>query len=604
MGEVFIYMLWYTPIIMCGVVGIIQNNKQGVKINVNIVNDMLSILKERGPDDSGVFSCKKCILGQTRLSIVDLETGHQPMEDTETGNAITYNGEIYNYKELRDDLIKQGHKFSTNSDTEVILKLYAEYGAECVEHLDGMFAFVIWNEKTQELIMARDRFGKKPLYYTHDNDDNLIITSEIKALFQAGVKGEIDHSAIDNYLALMYIPPWKSVYKNIYVLPPAYYATYTNGKLIQKRYWKILDKPIKNISYEDAKKHTKELLRKAVEKRMVADVEIGALLSGGVDSTLISVYAQQSSRSPLKTFSIGYAGHEDETPYAKEASDKIGAEHHTLQVTSNLMDDLEKVIEYMDEPHADSSNFPQHIISELASSKVKVALSGDGADELFMGYGWHSKYWNVRKIVRIKNALFSNQFKEHLKNISVFRKSDRKKLWKDTSFVNDDIQGEAVESVKKNDIKKINLFDLTTYLPGQLLTKIDRTSMMHSLEIRSPFLDYKLAEYVYNLPLKYKMNKRMGKIILKDILSEIMPKEFVYRRKQGFGAPIVEWLKTDEMKVYVHKTFDNTALIYSFLKKDRVIELINRFYSFNDESVHYQIWTLLCLEIWMKSHNK
>ena len=588
---------------MCGIIAITGQNIKEEKVSK--VSLMLDSLSKRGPDDKGTLSFSNCILGQTRLSIVDLETGHQPMEDIETGNAISYNGEIYNYKELRETLIKQGHKFSTNSDTEVILKLYAQYGAKCVEYLDGMFAFAIWNEKTQELFMARDRFGKKPLYYTYDNDKTLFIASEIKALFQAGIKGEIDHNAIDNYLTLMYIPPYKSIYKNIHVLPPAHYATYTDGKLTQKRYWEIPDDPIKDVSYEDAKKHTKELLKKAVEKRMVADVEIGALLSGGVDSTLASIYAQESLPRPLKTFSIGYTGHEDETPYAKTASDKIGTEHHTLQVTSSFINELEKVISYMDEPHADSSNFPQHIISELASSKVKVALSGDGADELFMGYGWHSKYWNVRKIVRIKNALFSNQFKEHLKNISVFRKNDRKKLWKDTSFINDDIQGEAVESVKKNDIKKINLFDLTNYLPGQLLTKIDRTSMMHSLEIRSPFLDYKLAEYVYNLPLKYKMNKSMGKIILKDILSETMPKEFVYRRKQGFGAPIVEWLKTDEMKTYIHKTFNDTALIYSFLKKDRIIELINRFYgSTSDESVHYQIWTLLCLEIWMKANNK
>lgn len=587
---------------MCGIIAITGKNIKEEKASK--ISLMLNSLFKRGPDDNGTLSFSNCILGQTRLSIVDLETGHQPMKDIETGNAITYNGEIYNYKELRETLIKQGHKFSTNSDTEVILKLYAEYRAECVKHLDGMFAFVIWNEETQELFMSRDRFGKKPLYYTFDTNGTFFIASEIKALFQAGIKGEIDLKAIDNYLTLMYIPPYKSVYKNIYTLPPAHYASYIDGKLTKKRYWEILDEPIKNASYEDAKKHTKELLRKAVEKRMIADVEIGALLSGGVDSTLASIYAQKLSSRPLKTFSIGYTGHEDETPYAKQASDKIGTEHYTLQVTGSFIDELEKVISYMDEPHADSSNFPQHIISELASSKVKVALSGDGADELFMGYGWHSKYFNVRKIVRIKNALFSNQFKEHLKNISVFRKNDRKKLWKDSSFVNDDIQGETVESFKKNDIKKINLFDLTNYLPGQLLTKIDRASMMHSLEIRSPFLDYKLAEYVYNLPLKYKMNKSMGKIILKDILSETMPKEFVYRRKQGFGAPVGEWLKTNEMKNYVHKMFNDTALIYSFLKKDRVIELINRFYGSNDESIHYQIWTLLCLEIWMKSHKQ
>lgn len=586
---------------MCGIIGIIGKNIQ--KTDTSKISLMLDSLSKRGPDDKGTLIFPNCILGQTRLSIIDLETGHQPMKDTKTDNTITFNGEIYNYKELRESLIKKGYTFSTNSDTEVILKAYAEYGNDCVKHLDGMFAFVIWNEKTQELFMARDRFGQKPLYYAFDAHNNFIFASEIKALFKADIKGEIDYEAIDNYLALMYIPPWKSVYKNIHTLPPAHCASLIDNNLTKKRYWSIPNEPIKNVSYEEAKKHTKMLLEKAVEKRMIADVEIGALLSGGVDSTLVSAYAGQSSQqSPLKTFSIGYEGYINEFPYAKEASDKIGTEHYTLQAKSELIGELEKVIAYMNEPHADSSNFPQHIISELASSKVKVALSGDGADELFMGYGWHSKYFNVRKIIQLKNFLFSNQFKEHLKHISVFRKNERRKLWKNSNVINDDIEGEAVKNIKKNDIKKINLFDLTTYLPGQLLTKIDRASMMHSLEIRSPFLDHKLAEYVYNLPLEYKMNKKIGKIILKDILSEIMPKEFVYRRKQGFGAPVGEWLKTDKMKRFVFEILGDTASIYDFLKKEEIIKLIDRFYRYNDDSVHYQIWTLLCLELWFRSH--
>lgn len=586
---------------MCGITALIGKIRKEETLKTSLMLDSLS---KRGPDDKGILSYSNCILGQTRLSIVDLKTGHQPMKDTIANNAITFNGEIYNYKELRENLIKEGHIFSTNSDTEVILKLYSKYGDKCVEYLDGMFAFVVWNETTNELFMARDRFGKKPLYYTFDKNKNLLIASEIKAFFQTGIKGEIDFEAIDNYLTLMYIPPWKSVYKNIHTLPPAHCASYIDGKLIKKRYWIILDAPIKNVSYEDAKKHIKKLLKKAVEKRMVADVEIGALLSGGVDSTLVSAYAQKFSTHPLKTFSVGYEEYINELPYAKEASKKIGTDYYTIQAKSDLTHELKNIIEYMDEPHADSSNFPQHLISGLASSKVKVALSGDGADELFMGYGWHSKYWNVRKIVQIKNALFSNQFKEHLKNISVFKKSERKKLWKDAGFINDDIEGECVKNAKRNDIKKINLFDLTTYLPGQLLTKIDRTSMMHSLEIRSPFLDRELAEYVYNLPLAYKMNKNRGKIILKDILLEIMPEEFVNRRKQGFGAPIDEWLKTKEMKALVYEIFDENALTYSFLKKDEITKLINKFYGCNNSNTHHKVWTLLCLELWFRVHSQ
>jgi asparagine synthase (glutamine-hydrolysing) len=250
----------------------------------------------------------------------------------------------------------------------------------------------------------------------------------------------------------------------------------------------------------------------------------------------------------------------------------------------------------MDEPNADSSNYPQHIISELAATKVKVALSGDGADELFMGYGWYWKYWNTRKVERLKNVIFSNQLKEHLKNIEVFSSSDRKKLWRDSSVVTNNIE--------KRGINTINLFDLTVYLPGQLLIKVDRTSMMHSLEIRSPFLDYKLAEFVYNLPTKYKMDRKSGKIILKDILSEIMPHDFVYRRKQGFGAPIREWLQKEDIKSFVKKTLSENKNVQNLFQEDAISEIIKDFYEKGEEKARYKIWSLLCLTLWFNSHQK
>jgi asparagine synthase (glutamine-hydrolysing) len=521
------------------------------------------------------------------------------MRDNAKPITIVFNGEIYNYKELRKELEGKKHHFATHSDTEVILKSYIEYGKDCPKHLDGMFAFTIWNEETQELFIARDRFGKKPLYYTI-NSNTLYIASEIKALEKAGIKGKIDFSAIDNYLALMYIPPWKSIYENIHVLPPAHQALFKNGKIETESYWQLQDKPF-DVSYEEAKKKIKELFNDAVRKRMVADVEIGSFLSGGVDSTLVTAYAQKFSNRPIKTFALGYEELINELPFAKEASEKIKTDHHTLQAKNNSTEELKKVIEYMDEPHSDSSDFPQHLLSELTSSKVKVALSGDGADELFLGYGWYTKYWNVQKHIQLKNALFSNPFKEHLKLISVFSKSDRKKLWKNPSFVNNDLMTREVEKMRSNGIKKINLFDLTTYLPGQLLTKIDRTGMMHSLEVRSPFLDHKLAEYVYNMPLKWKNDGTNGKIILKDILTEIMPEKFVYRRKQGFGAPVRIWLKTEEMKNVVYKNLDDKSMISGFLKEKEVKKILDDFYIRNDNEVYYKIWSLLCLELWLKT---
>ena len=586
---------------MCGIIAIAGNKAGDVK--KASLEAMLSCLSRRGPDDKGFTHFDGAIIGQTRLSIVDIAGGHQPMHDNSQPFTIVFNGEIYGYKELRVNLEKRGHKFSTGSDTEVVLKAYTEYGKDCIHHMDGMFAFAIWDEKKKELFIARDRFGKKPFYYTWIGD-TFLGASEIKTIFASGlVKGKIDPLAIDNYLQLMYIPPWKTVYSNIHTLLSAHAGIVKSGKLETWEYWQLENNPI-DISYGNAKEEIKRLFDEAVKKRMVADVEIGSLLSGGVDSTLVTAYAQKYATRPLKTFSVGYENYINELPYAEQASKKIGTDHYTLQAKSELTHELKKVIEYMDEPHADSSNLSQHLISELASSKVKVAMSGDGADELFMGYGWYWKYWNTRKIIHLKNMLFSSQFKEHLKYVAVFSKKDRSELWKNSSFLSDDIEKRSVGKIRANDAKQINFFDLTTYLPGQLLTKIDRTSMMHSLEIRSPFLDYKLAEFVYNLPQKYKVDKKSGKIILKDILCEIMPKDFVYRRKQGFGAPVKEWLQTKNIKNFVEKTLDKNSQLYRIFKKEKVLDIVNDFYQEHNDNAQYKIWSLLCLALWFDSHQK
>ena len=300
---------------------------------------------------------------------------------------------------------------------------------------------------------------------------------------------------------------------------------------------------------------------------------------------------------------MGYGDYRNELPFAEEASKKIGTDHYTLQANEGLLEALKESMAYFDEPHADSSDFPQSLLSKFARSKVKVALSGDGADELFMGYGWYQKHWHLPFHKRWRQQIFSDPFKGYLKNISIFSTEERKKLWQDKTYGSADIFTWASQD-SRDSIGKINDFDLTTYLPGQLLSKIDRMGMMHGLEVRSPFLDHKLAKFVYNLPVEFKMNKNENKIILKDILLEIMPREFVYRRKQGFGAPVKEWLKTETMKKFVMNTLGNNASIYKFLKKDVALSMINAFYQKGDDNMYYKIWSLLCLELWLKSHEK
>ncbi len=560
----------------------------------------LEALGKRGPDDRGMLEFPRATLGQTRLAIIDLSPGgHQPMKDNARNLAITFNGEIYNYKELRRTLEALGHRFSTQSDTEVILKAYQQYGDDCPVHLDGMFAFVIWDEERQELFMARDRFGKKPLYYAYTKDKELVIASEIKAILALGIVGELDPKGIDAYLTLMYLPPWRTVYKNVEVLPGAHSARFSRGTLTRRRYWELKSEPLR-ISYGDAKAEIKRLFSEAVRKRMIADVEIGAFLSGGVDSTLVTAYAQRFSSQPLKTFSLGYGSEIDELPFAAEASKAIGTDHHTLQATSDLVQELEQICTYFDEPHGDSADFPQHLVSKLAATKVKVALSGDGGDELFLGYSWYSQHWRRPLRARLKAALLSNPYKEYLKGITVFPAWMRRELWRDPGALAheelDHLVGPARDS-----LEKINLFDLTTYLPGQLLTKVDQASMMHGLEVRCPLLDHQLAELVFNLPRDYKMNQRAGKIILKDLLRELMPDSFVDRKKQGFGAPVDKWLEKAGMRAYVEAQLGRQAEIYAFLREDKVRTFVKNAYV---HGAYYQLWVLLCLEVWLKAHKR
>lgn len=585
---------------MCGIIGIVGEKKNLYDLKTE---SMLYSLRKRGPDDKGVISFPVCTLGQTRLSILDLSGGHQPMKDNTKNIAITFNGEIYNYKELKKNLEEKGHRFSTRSDTEVILKTYIEYGAECIKYLEGMFAFAIWDEDKKNLFAARDRFGEKPFYYSFDNNNNFVFASEIKTLFASGeIRGKINFAAIDSYLSLMYIPPNKTVYQNIDTLPPACLLVLKEGRLEVKKYWELKKDTI-DISYIEAKECIKNLLERSVKKMMVADVEAGTFLSGGVDSTLITYFAQKNSSFPIKTFSVGYEHYINELPYAEEASKRIGTDHYTLQAKGNMFEELNGVFNYLDEPHADSSILAQSLISNLASSKVKVALTGDGADELFFGYGWYTNQWNLSWKKDFFEKLWPRPFKKYLESTQVFNLAERKKMWKNKYFEYDYVP----HNIRLADIDptdKINLYDLTFYLPGQLLSKIDRIAMMNSLETRCPFLDRELAEFVYNLPLEFKVSKNSWKIILKDVLSDIMPKEFVYRRKQGFCAPIKKWLEEPAFKKDITEIFiKNNPFIYSFFDDVLIKKLILDFFK-NNSSNYYKIWVLYCLELWFKNHEK
>lgn len=586
---------------MCGIIALTGNKIR--EISPACIDAMLDSLSHRGPDDRGLLPFSSCILGQTRLSIIDLSGGHQPMRDNQKNIAITFNGEIYNYRELRADLEQKGHHFSTKSDTEVILKAYVQYGTDCPKYLEGMFSFALWDDDEKILLGARDRFGEKPLYYTQTESGDYLFASEIKALLASdAVKPVINKNALDIYLSLAYIPPDMTIYENISVVPPASYFILQNDSLKIEPYWKLQKKDT-SISYIDAKAETKRLLGQSVKKMMIADVEVGTLLSGGVDSTLVTYFAQAVSSFPVKTFSVGYEHYINELPFAEQVSQKFHTDHHTLQAKGDMIESLREVCGSLDEPHGDPSNFPQYLVSKFASSKVKVALTGDGADELFMGYGWYWKHHQLSWKKDFLAKMFPKPFKNFIRSIEIFTAMEKHRLFADSSAGGTAFIPEAILHAAGDDVEKINLFDLSFYLPGKLLSKVDRTAMMSSLETRCPFLDRELAEFVYSLPRNFKTDQNNGKIILKDILSDIMPHDFVYRKKQGFGAPVKVWLETAPMKKLVAETFEDNALLYEYINKEEVQELLKKFYSKEDETVYYKVWTLLCLGLWFQTRH-
>lgn len=560
---------------------------------------MLETLRQRGPDDEGLARFPRCLLGHTRLSIIDLSSGHQPMKDDQQDVVIVFNGEIYNYLQLKKELETRGHRFHTTSDTEVILKAYETFGEDCVTHLDGMFAFAIWDCGRESLFLARDRFGKKPLYYAFDKQGNLLFASEIKTLFSSGrIRGELDYGAMDNYLALRYVLPDRTIYRNVFTLLPGECATFRDGRLSKRVYWRLERRPLK-ITYDEAKEEVRRLFTEAVRKRLVGDVEVGSFLSGGIDSTLVTAYAQQLSSHPLKTFALRYGDHINELPYAEAASRRIGTDHQTLLAGEDDMESLERSLAYYDEPHAESSDFPQSLLSECASRKVKVALSGDGADEVFMGY---PRYWNFNRLP--PHARPPDPFVSFIREITIFWPEERRKLWGANGSCVTQFLDPGMLRRESNPIARINSFDLTTHLQGQYIIKIDRMSMMHSLEVRSPLLDYQLAEFAFGLPMEYKRDgNNGGKRMLKELLAEIMPAGFVSRKKQGFGAPLLRWLKSERMAKYVRATISEKACLHEFLEKQEVNRVISRFYVNGDHTYNRKVWSLLCLELWLRTHH-
>lgn len=623
---------------MCGITGFV--NKAANRIDRSILEKMNAAITHRGPDDDGFYVNENAALGMRRLSIIDVAGGRQPIHNADKTKWIVFNGEIYNYQDLRADLKRRGHKFYTNSDTEAIIHLYDEYGADCLEHLRGMFAFAIWDSEDKSLFLARDRIGKKPILYSHQSNGDLIFGSEFQALLQhPAISREVDMEAIDSYLSYLCIPAPQTAFKQIRKLEPGHWLLWKDGRIETKRYWlPDFSKKIK-ITEEEAIVETTRILRESTKLRMISEVPLGAFLSGGVDSSTIVALMAQESPQPVKTFTIGFQEEDfSELKYAKRVAEHVGAEYNEFIVRPNAMEVIPTLVEHYGEPYADSSAVPTYYVSKETRAHVTVALNGDGGDESFAGYERYAamriaeKYHRLPRVLRKTlfetpvNLLPTSELKRsrsrdakrflHAANLP---KTERYFRW--VSAFNRDLKNElyakdfaaAVSTQNASEyldrwFSKANgsgildatlLTDQMTYLPNDLLVKVDIASMANSLEARSPFLDHKVIEFAASLPESLKMQRFQTKSLLKKVAARLVPKEVVYRRKMGFGVPIAKWFRED-MKDFVRSVLlSEKSLRRGIIKPELLKRFVNE--HTNAERDHsFQLWTLLMLELWFQ----
>lgn len=618
---------------MCGIAGKLNFDTNN-HISIGELKSMTDAIIHRGPDDEGHFINKNVGLGFRRLSIIDLESGHQPLSNHDESVWITFNGEIYNYKSLRAALIDKGYKFKTHADTEVILHLYEEHGEACVSLLEGMFAFVIWDGNKKQIFGARDRFGIKPFYYYLDNE-KFVWGSEIKAITASGnIDKSINFEGLDSYFTYGYIMSELSIFKKIKKLEPSTCFTLNPSKskeLSVKKYWDINFQPDNSVSEKDWIDLLLSSLKDSVEKHMISDVPIGAFLSGGIDSSSVVALMKQFSSNPIKTFSIGFKEEKyNELIYARQVAKLYGTEHHELIVEPESVDLLPKLVKAYDEPFADSSAIPTYYLSSFTREYVKVALSGDGGDELFAGYN------SYLKMVQLKNnpanSKFTNRYifslinkalPDHMfgKGYSYLLSKNKNTIgayfcmWKDyersglynkflKGHINNSFENRKVailDSINGNFLSKMQALDMKTYLIDDILTKVDRASMMNSLEVRVPLLDHKLAELTFKIPSNFKMNEKTTKYIFKQAMKPFLPGDVFKHKKQGFAIPLKIWFK-DDLKAYTFDVLGSSKRLENWLDKDTIKQILNS-HQKGVRDYSDKIWSLLILNEWMKQNN-
>ncbi len=625
---------------MCGITGIRSFNEVGRIFSIRLHHAMQT-LDKRGPDTSGSFQHKHTSLGHCRLSVIDLShAAKQPMQDPQQRYVIVFNGEIYNFRQIKKNLQSQGVTFQSNSDTEVLLQLYIHEKEKCLEQLNGFFAFAIYDKTTESLFIARDRIGIKPLWYYVD-ENKFIFASELQALLAYNIPKAIDYTSLYQYFQLSYIPAPSSIFKNVHKLLPGHYLYIQNNEVIIRKFYEVSPQTqYENISYEQAQSRLIDLLSDAVSLRLVSDVPLGAFLSGGIDSSLLVALASKFTPH-LNTFSIGYKDEPlfDETHYANEVAEKYRTNHTVFELhRQDFYDHLFSLLNYMGEPFGDSSAIPTYILSQHTRKKVTVALSGDGADEIFGGY---NKYmgeirarqrgilaqavalglplWSVlpktrnnfmgnkiRQLHRFAKSMYQtpkarywylSSWRSESQTYAMFSKMTAKKLIKTTYLQRKKLLTQHIQNESLNEVLRA---DIAMLLPNDMLHKVDAMSMANSLEVRTPFLDHRLVNFAFSLPANYKIDTKMKKKVLQDAARHLLPKSLYKRPKHGFDVPLVDAYKTT-LKQWIEKELLDRDFVQEqgVFDTDFTEKLKHKIFNTKNFDQN-QIWAVLAFQHWWK----
>jgi asparagine synthase (glutamine-hydrolysing) len=622
---------------MCGIAGIVSLAPDDLRSQVKKMTDAQT---HRGPDDWGVWHDEFCALGHRRLAIIDLsEAGRNPLSNPSGKIWITFNGEIYNFQVLRDELEKLGYQFQTRTDTEVIVNAYEAWGVDCLQRLRGMFAFAIWDSRRRRLFVARDRVGKKPLFYGRFGN-RFLFASELQGLLAAdAIPREVNLPALDSYLSWGYVPAPGSAFKNIFKLPPAHFLTLdvkeADFEIRVQRYWSLDYAPKLNLSEAEAVEALREKLTEAVRLRMISDVPLGAFLSGGIDSSIVVGLMAQLSNQPVKTFSIGFAEAAfNETDHARRIAELWHTDHHEFIVEADALAILPKLVRHYGEPYADSSAIPTFYVSQLTRQHVTVALNGDGGDESFAGYERYLGNRLAERANRFPGFAFSagalhkilpdslnpkNRLRQAKRFLAVATKPMAARYGQWVGFLREDEKRQVYAEDFRAQLNGSNppdwltdLFatassldavdaamsvDVQSYLPFDLLVKVDITSMANSLEARSPFLDHEVMEFAARLPVDLKLKGKQAKYLLKRAFADFLPAENVQRRKMGFGVPVGEWFRTSLQDLLKDALLSEQSAKRNYFQPQEIRKLV--FEHLERKADHsFKLWNLLMLELW------